>query len=157
MKGASLVAAAGGTSVAGASTTRKPQLAARWELNHGYPDNSVGRLMETPKGVFPPEMTVGEAIQQVRELVKTAFVTYGYVSDPAGRLLGIITMRDLLVAEPATALRDVMLANPFSLRPEMPLLEAMKLVVVRHFPVYPVCDKDGRLVGLVRGESMFEE
>ena len=134
-----------------------PELAARWALNRAYPDNSVGRLMETPKGVFPPEMTVGEAAQQVRELVKTTFVTYGYVTDPGGRLLGIITMRDLLVSDPAATLRQVMLPEPFTLRPDLPLLDAMKLVVVRHFPVYPVCEQDGRLVGLVRGESMFEE
>jgi magnesium transporter len=132
-------------------------LAARLSLNRAYPDNSVGRLMETPKAVFPPAMTVGEAAQQVRELVKTTFVTYGYVTDPGGRLLGIITMRDLLVSDPAASLRQVMLSNPFTLRPQLPLLDAMKLVLVRHFPVYPVCEEDGRLVGLVRGESMFEE
>ena len=33
----------------------------------------------------------------------------------------------------------------------------MKLVLNRHYPVYPVCDEDGMLVGLVRGQAMFEE
>jgi magnesium transporter len=50
-----------------------------------------------------------------------------------------------------------MLRNPFSLRPDMPLLEAMRLVVNHHFPVYPVCDAGGRLVGIVRGRTLFEE
>ena len=36
-------------------------------------------------------------------------------------------------------------------------METMKQVVHRHFPVYPVCDAGGRLVGLVRGQAMFEE
>jgi magnesium transporter len=39
----------------------------------------------------------------------------------------------------------------------MPLNEAMKLVLDRHYPVYPVCDADGLLLGLVRGQAMFEE
>jgi magnesium transporter len=50
-----------------------------------------------------------------------------------------------------------MLREVFSLRPEMPLLEAARLVVARHFPVYPVCDGEGRLVGIVRGRTLFEE
>ena len=49
-----------------------------------------------------------------------------------------------------------MLADVFFLKPEMPLADAMKLAVNRHYPVYPVCDDQGRLVGLVRGQVMFQ-
>jgi magnesium transporter len=49
-----------------------------------------------------------------------------------------------------------MLKAPFSLRPDMPVPDAMKLTVNRHFPQYPVIDADGRLVGLVRGAALFE-
>ncbi len=38
----------------------------------------------------------------------------------------------------------------------MTLTEAMRSTVVRHFPVYPVCDKGGRLIGLIRGQMLFE-
>jgi len=44
----------------------------------------------------------------------------------------------------------------FALQPDMSLPEAMKASVNRHFPVYPVCDTEGRLVGLVRGQNLFE-
>jgi magnesium transporter len=71
--------------------------------------------------------------------------------------VGIITMRDLLFADDNVQLDALMLRNPFFLKPEMPLPDAMKLVVQRHYPVYPVCDDDGVLIGLVRGEAMFEE
>jgi magnesium transporter len=50
-----------------------------------------------------------------------------------------------------------MLREVFSLAPETPLLEAARLVVARHFPVYPVRDAGGRLVGIVRGRTLFEE
>jgi magnesium transporter len=49
-----------------------------------------------------------------------------------------------------------MLRNPFHLSPEMTLADAMKAVLTRHFPVYPVCDSTGRLIGLVRGQTLFE-
>jgi magnesium transporter len=66
-------------------------------------------------------------------------------------------MRDLLVSDPGARIGDVMLKDPFFLRADGDLSEAMRTVVRRHFPVYPVCDEAGRLVGLVRGQAMFEE
>jgi magnesium transporter len=49
-----------------------------------------------------------------------------------------------------------MIPNPFHLIPEMTLTEAMRATVIRHFPVYPVCDAEGRLIGLIRGQMLFE-
>jgi magnesium transporter len=49
-----------------------------------------------------------------------------------------------------------MVRNPFFLRPDAPLAVAAKEVLNRHYPVYPVCDEDGRLVGTVRGYALFE-
>jgi magnesium transporter len=129
----------------------------QWEANLGYPEDSVGRLMEPPQVVFPPELTVAQTVERIRELAKSVLVTYGFVTDPAGVLLGVVAMRDLLLADEGDRLGQVMLRNPFSLRPEMPLLEAMKLVVNHHFPIYPICDATGRLVGVVRGRTMFQE
>ncbi len=131
--------------------------ARQWTRNLTYPDHSVGRIMEPPHAVFPPRLTVAEAVARVRELVKTTLVTYGFVADEGGVLLGVVTMRDLLLAAPGDRLDAVMLREAFSLRPETPLLEAARLVVARHFPVYPVCDAGGRLVGIVRGRTLFEE
>ena len=45
----------------------------------------------------------------------------------------------------------------FYLLPKQPLEDAMRLVLDRHYPGYPVCDTDGTLLGLVRGQAMFEE
>lgn len=129
----------------------------QWSTNQTYPEDSVGRLMENPTAVYSPDMTVGETVEKIRDLVRTTFVTYAFVTDPSGKLLGIITMRDLLLSDDSSRLRDVMLDNPFYLQPGMTLPDAMKLVLNRHFPVYPVCEEDGRLVGLVRGQAMFEE
>ena len=122
-----------------------------------YLPATIGRMMEPPVAVFHPEMTVAETIAELRALIKSAFITYGYVTDAAGRLVGIVTMRDLLFATHDQRLDALMLRDPFCLTPDMPLAEAMKQVVRRHYPVYPVCDGNGVLVGLVRGETMFQE
>lgn len=129
----------------------------QWTLNQTFEEGTVGRLMEPPTAVFQPTDSVAEASKSVRELVKKIFVTYCFVCDPSRKLLGIVTMRDLLVADPQQKLSEVMLKDPFFLRPTMPLMDAMKLVLNRHFPLYPVCNDQGRLIGLVRGQAMFEE
>jgi magnesium transporter len=121
-----------------------------------YPENTVGRLMEPPVAVFRQEETVGAAIERLRELTKENFVTYCFVTNAEDRLIGVITMRDLLLNPPETRLDRLMLRDPFSLQPETPVLEAMKSTLNRHFPVYPVCDGNEKLVGLVRGQTLAE-
>jgi magnesium transporter len=134
-----------------------PDEGRQWARNLTYPADSVGRLMEPPHAVFPPALTVEETVARIRELVKTKFVTYAFVAGEQGVLLGVVAMRDLLLAGRTDRLEAVMLRGAFSLRPETPLLEAARQVVAHHFPVYPVCDAAGRLVGIVRGRALFEE
>ena len=132
-------------------------LAKQWTLNQTFGENSIGRLMEPPTAVFRPEDTVAAVTNKIRELVKKIFVTYCFVTNESGKLVGIVTMRDLLVSDGSAKLQDIMLRNPFALKPQMELVDAMKLVLNRHFPIYPVCDDEGKLIGLVRGQAMFEE
>ncbi|MFZ4765272.1 MAG: magnesium transporter [Roseimicrobium sp.] len=130
--------------------------ARQWVVNQEYPQDSVGWLMEPPVAVFRPQMTVHDTIEAMRKLTKKAFITYGYVTDESNKLLGVLVFRDLMLAAPERRLSDVMYSNIFSLQPEMALTDAMKSTLNRHFPVYPVCDGGGRLLGLVRGQSLFE-
>jgi magnesium transporter len=132
------------------------EVARQWQRNARYPAGSVGRLMEPAYAVFPPGITVGEAIDRLRSVVRTAFVTYGYVTDANRRLLGLVTMRDLLFSERDVLLEAAMLRDVFSFRPDMKVSEGMKLTLNRHYPVYPVCDAEGLLLGLVRGAALFE-
>lgn len=128
-----------------------------WLEGHTYPEGTVGRLMERPPAVFSPVATVAEAVDALREIVKQRMVTYLFVTQADGRLVGVVAFRELVFADPAQRLADIMLRDPFWLRPEQPLVDAMREVVKRHYPVYPVCDEAGRLLGLVKGQSLFEQ
>ncbi|SKB05982.1 magnesium transporter [Prosthecobacter debontii] len=128
----------------------------QWMRNQEYPEDSVGWLMEPPVAVFRPSMTIRDTIEALRKLTKRAFITYGYVTDDANRLLGVLVFRDLMLGKPEALLSEVMYKAIFALKPDMELTEAMKLTVNRHLPVYPVCDEEGRLLGLVRGQNLFE-
>lgn len=132
-----------------------PDVAKTWRLESNYPEGSVGSLMETPFGAFRPEDTVGETIEQLREIAKEHLITYCFVTDGTGKLRGVVTMRDLLLNAPDHRLEQLMLRDIFSLKPDETLLDAMKATMNRHYPVYPVC-ADGKLVGLVRGQALAE-
>lgn len=118
-------------------------------------EQTVADLMAPPVGLFGPDTTVAEATEALREQVKSAFITYVYVVDEGGRLLGLVVMREMLLAGPDATLGSIMIADPFALEASLPLGEALKLALHRHFPVYPVIDPAGKLVGLVRGSDLF--
>jgi len=128
----------------------------QWQINRSYPEGTVGRLMDPPVGILQAHFTVSEAVAELKELVKNEFVTYGYVVDKNQALVGVIVMRDLLFAAGDERLDEIMIRNPFTLRPDEDLMEAMKRVVIYHVPVYPVCDAQKKVVGLVRGHRLFE-
>jgi magnesium transporter len=128
-----------------------------WGDGQRYAEGTVGRLLEDPPAVFPSGTPVAEAIEALREVVKTRMVTYLWVVDAQQRLQGVVAFRELLYADRERRLDEVMIRAPFCLRPATTLVEAMREVVTRHYPVYPVCEEDGRLVGQVRGQVLFEQ
>ena len=134
-----------------------PEKREQWLRNEAYHEGSVGRLMEPALAIFRPEESVAAAVAWLRNLPDATLVTYGYVTNADGRLLGVIVMRDLLLASPDETLESLMVRDPFTLNAEMPVADASPLVLHRHYPVYPVCDGHQHLLGVVRGYVLFEE
>jgi magnesium transporter len=139
-----------------ATSAAPDDVAFQWQRNSLYDSGTIGRMMEPVVAAFPPDSKVGETIEDLRELVTRALITYVYVVDDEHRLHGIVTMRDLLFSDRERTLEEVMLRGAFALHAAMPLKDAMRLVLDRHYPVYPVVDAERRLIGLVRGQTMFE-
>lgn len=121
-----------------------------------YPPDSVGALMAPPIGVLPESLPLRTAIEELRRLSAVGQVTYLYAVGPDGRLTGAVVLKDLFLNPPERTLAEIAIRPPFFLTPEMPLLDAMRATVSRHYPVYPVCDAERRVVGLVRGHVLFE-
>jgi magnesium transporter len=99
---------------------------------------------------------VAQAVERLRAIVKKALVTYAWVVDAQGKLIGVVAFRELLFAKDEQPLTELMVKDPFSLKPDLPVVDAMKAALKWHLPVYPVVDGSGRLVGTVRGQSLFE-
>jgi magnesium transporter len=131
--------------------------ATSWELAHSYDEGTVGRSMERPLAIFRPYTTVGEAIERLRELTRRAHIVYGFVTDDSMLLVGVFAFRELLFADADQTLDAIMVREPFALRPETTLLQAVREVMALHVPAYPVVDADGRLVGMIGGRTLFQE
>ncbi len=126
------------------------------DQNITYPEGSVGRFMESAHAVFSPDVLVTDAVEQIRPIADALQVTYAYVTDN-GRLIGLVAMREMLFAAPGETMSDIMVIEPFHLIVDAPHEDAMKAVVRRHYPSYPVCDRKGMLLGIVRGYILFEQ
>lgn len=128
-----------------------------WLEGHRYPEGSVGRLMERAPAVFPQTALVGEVIDTLRNVIRTKQIVYVFCIDSLRHLTGVVAFRELLYSAREDTLESVMVRSPFALQPGTPLPEAMREVVTRHYPVYPVCSESEQLLGQVKGSVLFEQ
>jgi magnesium transporter len=128
-----------------------------WLASRNWPEGSVGRLMEPAPETFTADAPVAKVLEQLRPTASRTLVTYVFVVGTDRRLIGVVTFREMIFARPDQHLEQIMVARPFALRPDTDVITAMHEVVRRHYPVYPVCDADGHLLGVVRGSVLFEE
>jgi magnesium transporter len=119
-------------------------------------EDTVGEMMEPALAVLPQTTTVQKAIAFLRNRETPQQITYLYVTDAGDKLVGLIVIRDLLLATRDQTLADIMLPEPFALTPDMSLADAVKAAIHRHYPIYPVVDPDGHVIGVVRGWRLFE-
>jgi magnesium transporter len=118
---------------------------------------SVVELMDPIPASVLVGTTVAAAVEAVRRAQVPTELTYLYVTDEGDKLVGLVVLRDLMLSEPAATVDQIMLPKPFALHVNMPLGEACKAAVRRHYPVYPVVDPENRLLGQVRGWRLFEQ
>jgi magnesium transporter len=118
---------------------------------------SLAELMEPIPASVSLGATVAAAIEAVRRALVPTDVTYLYVIDENDHLVGLVVMRDLVLASPDETVDQIMLPEPFRLYVGLHLSDACKAAVRRHYPVYPVVDAEAKLLGQVRGWRLFEQ
>ncbi len=128
----------------------------QWLVNQSYAEDSVGRIMEPPIEAFRSDMLVKDVVDALRESSVDRQIVYAYAVDKEMKLLGVIVMRDLLFARSYDCIEDIMVEHPFYFRADSSIEDAMRAVLLRHYPIYPVCDEAHRLVGFIRGYALFE-
>jgi len=115
-----------------------------------YPENSAGSMMTTEYVSLRPKMTVEEAILRIRrqgvdkETIYTCYVTEGR------KLLGIVTVKDLLLAEDdEMRVEEIMLTNIISVTTHTDQEEVAQMLSKYGFLALPVVDNENRMIGIV--------
>ena len=129
----------------------------QWSLNLKYDEDSVGRLMEPLPPTFASDCKVSEVVEKLRVIAQKRNIIYAFAVGEGMKLEGVIVMRDLLLANPEDALSDVMVSEPFYFTGDTSIEDAMSAVLLRHYPMYPVCDESKTLIGFVHGYALFEK
>jgi len=122
-----------------------------------YPPDTAGGLMSTEVVALPADMTVEEAIQELRARAEEAeTVYYAYVVDDRGTLLGVLSLRDLVLARPTTPLRQIMNADAVTLPVTMDKEEVAHLFDKYNFLALPVVDETRKLLGIVTIDDVID-
>ena len=140
--------------------SRLPRAAEKDEIDSGALAETLGGgisgLVETPHGVLQPQVTVAGALDYIVHELPHQTLTYLYIVDSGNYLVGVVAMRDLLLARPGQKLQDIMAPAPFAFDEDASLTEAIQAALVRRHRMYPVTSADGRLVGVVYGWRLFD-
>jgi len=102
-------------------------------------------------------LTAGQAIDRLRELEPDAeSVYYVYVVDDEEHLLGVLSLRDLIVAKPDRLIRDFMIKNMISVRLDAGPREVAEVTSKYNLLAVPVVDQHNRIQGIVTVDDVME-
>ncbi|HAH32357.1 MAG TPA: magnesium transporter [Elusimicrobia bacterium] len=133
------------------------ELAAAMGETLSYPAQSAGRLMHGDFLSFRAGLRVEEVIHRLRQLARGQVpLSYCYVVDGNSRLIGVLNMRDLLLADGEARIESVMITKVLHVSPFADREELVTLFSKKHFLTMPVIDTDGRLLGVVPTSNIIE-
>ena len=122
-----------------------------------YPDRTAGGIMTTEFVRLDPAMTVEAALKHIRSVARRARVDLRLLRlDPAGKLLGAVSLRDLVMAEPNQPIADVMRKQPLSVGVLDDQRTVALLISKYNLLAVPVREADGRVVGFVTVDDVID-
>ena len=133
--------------------------ATRRDINHllRYPDQSAGSLMTVEYVDLKEGQTVSEALARLRKNGRDSeTIETMYVLDPSRKLVGIVTLRDLLFADPDSIIGDIMEENVISVTTLTDQEEVASQFKKYDFTAMPVVDNENRLVGIITVDDIVD-
>jgi magnesium transporter len=134
-----------------------PQAAQEVRDIEKWPDTSAGHLMTTDFVRVSPRIHVSEALEEVRKRARErdefVYVVYALLD---GKLAGVASLRDLLVAEPDQGFAEVMRTHVISVPPTMDQEEVARRMAKYDLNVIPVVADDGRLLGVITIDDIID-
>src|SRR6266536_1581739 len=124
-----------------------------------YEDDTAGGLMTTEFVTLPRDLTVGEALARLREMAETPnMIYYLYVVEGEGswKLVGVIALRSLILADPSMPLAEVMRTEFQTAHPDEPANEVAQRIAEYNLLALPVMDETGDILGIITVDDAME-
>ncbi len=119
-----------------------------------YPPDSAAGLMTRQMVTVAPDLTAEQALAAIRRAASQAeTIYYVYVTDPNGRLIGVLSLRDIVLASPGAHIGELTNRAPVSVRADADREVAARLLAERGLLAVPVVDDEGRLLGIVTADD----
>lgn len=135
----------------------EPEDAADVRVLLRYDPESAGGRMTTDVVTIGEQMTAQGAIDFLRGVAPDAeSIYYVYVTNGAGRLAGVVSLRDLIVAAPSQSIHAIMRPKVVTVSPEADEEEVARVVAKYNLLAVPVVDKDQRLLGMVTVDDVLD-
>ncbi|RPI27314.1 MAG: magnesium transporter [Acidobacteria bacterium] len=121
-----------------------------------YPPETAGRIM-TPNVFFlSEELSVSEAIHAIQTAEDLEMVFYLYVVDDRRHLVGVVSLRQLLMVPPSTPLKKIMTTNVISVKTDTDQEEVARQVALYDLLAIPVTDPENKLVGVITVDDVID-
>jgi len=121
-----------------------------------YEQQTAGRIMNPNVFALSEDITVGEAITEIQSNRDVEMVFYLYVVDERRHLVGVVSLRRLLLVSPETPLKRIMTADLISARADMDQEEVARQVAAYNLLAIPVVDEENKLVGLITVDDVID-
>ncbi|MCK5941134.1 MAG: magnesium transporter, partial [Planctomycetes bacterium] len=122
-----------------------------------FEDDQVGSILSTEYAVLSPTATAQGALQALRRQAPSKeTIYYSYVLDRDGKLVGFVSLRDLILADPEAKIEQVMKSDLVSVTADADQEEAARLVRDYDLIALPVVDEAGKLVGIVTHDDAVD-
>jgi magnesium transporter len=121
-----------------------------------YAEQTAGRIMNPNVFALSEDLTVGESIAALQSARDVEMVFYLYVMDGRRHLVGVVSLRRLLLVSPETPLKRIMTADVMSVRVETDQEEVARMVASYNLLAIPVVDEENKLVGIITVDDVID-
>jgi magnesium transporter len=121
-----------------------------------YEEQTAGRIMNPKVFALSEDVTAGEAITTLQGSRDVEMVFYLYVVDVRRHLVGVISLRRLLLVPPTTPLKRIMTTDLTSVRTDTDQEEVARLVASYNLLAIPVVDEENKLVGVITVDDVID-
>jgi len=121
-----------------------------------YEEQTAGRIMNPRVFALAEDMTAGESITALQGSRDVEVVFYLYVIDPRRHLVGVVSLRRLLLVAPDTPLKRIMTTDLISVRADMDQEEVARQVASYNLLAIPVVDEESKLVGVITVDDIID-